>query len=117
MIICENDCDNIVTGALWQAPPAVDSTRLSEPDTEIYTRGGRAEPSAAQEQKDLKFTWDINVNEHSRLSESYDLCKVYAGSMSLLRGTFKDSEVNRPVSSLKGAPSRSPEWTRRCHDC
>lgn len=96
--------------------PAVDSTRLSEPDTEIYI-GGPAEPSAAQEQKDLKFTWDINVNEHSRLSESYDLCKAYAGSMSLLKRTFKDSEVNRPVSSFKGTPSRSHEWPRRCHEC
>lgn len=97
-------------------PPAVDSTRLSEPDTEIYTRG---QPSRAQreEQKDFKFTWDINVNEHSRLSEAYDLCRVYGGSMSLLKGTFKDSEVNRPVSSLKGTPSHSPEWPRRCHEC
>lgn len=84
---------------------AVDSTRLSEPDTEIYE--GPAEPSAEQEQKDFKFTWDVNVNEHSRLSDSYDLCKVFVGSMSLLKGTFKDSEGNRPVSSLKGAPSRN----------
>lgn len=97
-------------------PPALDSTRLSEPDAEIYTRGP-AEASAAQEQKDLKFTWDINVNEHSRLSESYDLCKVYARTMSLLKGTFKDSEVNRTVSSLKGAPTLQPEWPRRCHEC
>lgn len=82
---------------------AVDSTRLSEPDTEIYE--GPTEASAAQEQKDFKFTWDVNVNEHSRLSNSRDLCKVFAGSMSLLKGTFKDSEVNRPVSSLKGTLS------------
>lgn len=84
---------------------AVDSTRLSELDTEIYE--GPAEASAAQEQKDFKFTWDINVNEHSRLSDSHDLCKVFAGSMSLLKGTFKGSKVNRPVSSLKGTSSHN----------
>lgn len=101
-------------GLFGKIPLAVDSTRLSEPDTEIYTRGPE-EPGAAQDQKknkserDLKFTWGINVKEHSRLSESYDLCKVYTGTVSLLKGTFKDSEVNRPVSSLEGAhPSPSP---------
>lgn len=101
-------------GLFGKIPLAVDSTRLSELDTEIYTRGPE-EPGAAQDQKknkserDLKFTWGINVKEHSRLSESYDLCKVYTGTVSLLKGTFKDSEVNRPVSSLEGAhPSPSP---------
>lgn len=106
-------------GLFGKIPLAVDSTRLSEPDTEIYTRGPE-EPGAAQDQKknkeserDLKFTWGINVKEHSRLSESYDLCKVYAGTVSLLKGTFKDSEVNRPVSSLEGAhPSPSPRMAQ-----
>lgn len=75
-------------GLFGKIPLAVDSTRLSEPDTEIYTRGPE-EPGAAQDQKknkserDLKFTWGINVKEHSRLSESYDLCKVYTGKESL----------------------------------
>lgn len=105
-------------GLFGKIPLAVDSTRLSEPDTEIYTRGPE-EPGAAQDQKknkserDLKFTWGINVKEHSRLSESYDLCKVYTGTVSLLKGTFKDSEVNRPVSSLEGAhPSPSPRMAQ-----
>lgn len=48
------------------------------------------------------------MKEHSRLSEPYDLCKVYAGTMSPLKGTFKDSEVNRPVSSTEGAPVSQP---------
>lgn len=105
-------------GLFGKIPFAVDSTRLSEPDTKIYTTGPE-EPSAAQDQKknkserDLKFTWGINVKEHSRLSESYDLCKVYSGTVSLLKGTFKDSEVNRPVSSLEGAhPSPSPRMAQ-----
>lgn len=105
-------------GLFGKIPLAVDSTRLSEPDIEIYTRGPE-EPGAAQDQKknkserDLKFTWGINVKEHSRLSESYDLCKVYTGTVSLLKGTFKDSEVNRPVSSLEGAhPSPSPRMAQ-----
>lgn len=105
-------------GLFGKIPLAVDSTRLSEPDTEIYTRGPE-EPGAAQDQKknkserDLKFTWGINVKEHSRLSESYDLCKVYTGTVSLLKATFKDSEVNRPVSSLEGAhPSPSPRMAQ-----
>lgn len=105
-------------GLFGKIPLAVDSTRLSEPDTKIYTRGPE-EPGAAQDQKknkserDLKFTWGINVKEHSRLSESYDLCKVYSGTVSLLKGTFKDSEVNRPVSSLEGAhPSPSPRMAQ-----
>lgn len=45
----------------------------------IYTRGP-AELSAAQEQKDFKFTWDINVNEHSRLSEAYDVKPMHVSS-------------------------------------
>lgn len=88
---------------------AADSTRPREPDAEIYE--GPAEASAAQEQKDLKFTWDVNVNEHSRLSDSRDLCKVFAGSVSLLKGTFKDCEVNGPVSSLRGTSSHNGQMS------
>lgn len=117
-IICENDCDNIMSGALWQNPPRC---RLNTTEwtghQNIYegARGARrcAGPEKNKSERDLKFTWGINVKEHSRLSESYDLCKVYSGTMSLLKGTFKDSEVNRPVSSLEGAhPSPSPRMAQ-----
>lgn len=97
VLICEKDCDNIASCVI----PAVDSTRDS-------SRTGRWNTPGPDEQQEggrfEKFTWDINVNEHSGLSESSDLCKVYAGEHVFSKGgSFKDSEVN----SLKGIPSHS----------
>lgn len=119
VIICENECDNITSGALWQKSPGWSRLNTTEwtGHWNIYEGASGGEGCAGTKKKkkeDLKFMWGINVKEHSRLSEPYDLCKVYAGSMSLLKGTSKDSEVNRPASSLEGAPAPS---TRRCHKC
>lgn len=77
MIICQNDCDNIVSGATWQTPPTphkltVDSTRPSKPwHWSVHTRGQRSgEWRGNKEIGD--FTWYIIMRDHSRLSESYD---------------------------------------------
>lgn len=47
-IICEAECDNIMSGASWyERPAAVDSTQPSEVDVKTHTRGP-AEPSATK---------------------------------------------------------------------